>query len=248
MNDETTAAAAPGYPLRYDVEYPEELSRWLIFVKWLLAIPHTIILYALSIAAVVIGFVAFFAILFTKRYPQGLFDFVVNVNRWGANVGAYTGLFRDEYPPFSWEPGQYAATYEVDYPEELNRWLPLIKWLLAVRLIEVILFVVVIFIAVAIDAAAGSTPVLTVLAFLGWLIFVLVLWAQGLSPGKMILGMRVIDTGGEPAGFWKMALREVIGKFVSSIVFYLGYFWIIWDKYQQGWHDKIADTVVIAER
>ena len=46
MNDETTAAAAPGYPLRYDVEYPEELSRWLIFVKWLLAIPHFIILYA----------------------------------------------------------------------------------------------------------------------------------------------------------------------------------------------------------
>ena len=136
----TTAAAAPGYPLRYDVEYPEELSRWLIFVKWLLAIPHTIILYALSIAAGAIGFIAFFAILFTKRYPQGLFDFVVNVNRWGANVGAYSGLLRDEYPPFSWEPDQYAVTYEVDYPEELNRWLPLIKWLLAIPHYIVLLF------------------------------------------------------------------------------------------------------------
>jgi hypothetical protein len=133
MSVEATVAAAPGYPVRYDVQYAEELSRWLIFVKWwLLPIPHFLILYALSIAAGVIGFIAFFAILFTKRYPRGLFDFVVNVNRWGANVGAYTGFLRDEYPPFSWEPGQYAVTYEVDYPEELNRWLPLIKWLLAI--------------------------------------------------------------------------------------------------------------------
>ncbi len=122
------------------MEYPEELSRWLIFVKWLLAFPHFIILYLLGIASSVVGFIAFFAILFTKRYPQGLFDFVVNVNRWGANVGAYSGLFRDEYPPFSWEPGQYAVTYEVDYPQELNRWLPLIKWLLAIPHYIVLLF------------------------------------------------------------------------------------------------------------
>ncbi len=132
MSAEATIAGAPGYALRYDVEYPEGLSRWLIFVKWLLAIPHFMILYALGIASGVITFIAFFAILFTKRYPRGLFDFVVNVNRWNANVSGYTGLFRDEYPPFSWEPGRYAVTYEVDYPEELNRWLPLIKWLLAI--------------------------------------------------------------------------------------------------------------------
>jgi hypothetical protein len=122
------ATEAAAYPVRYDVEYPEELSRWLIFVKWLLAIPHFIILYALGIASFVVGVIALFAILFTKRYPRGLFDFVVNVNRWSANVDAYVGFLRDEYPPFSWEPGQYAVTYEVDYPEELNRWLPLIKW------------------------------------------------------------------------------------------------------------------------
>jgi hypothetical protein len=122
------ATEGAAYPLRFDVEYPEELSRWLIFVKWLLAIPHFIILWALTYAAEVVTFIAFFAILFTKRYPRGLFDFVVNVNRWSANVDAYTGLLRDEYPPFSWEPGQYAVTYEVDYPEKLNRWLPLVKW------------------------------------------------------------------------------------------------------------------------
>ncbi len=137
---EATVAAAPGYPLRYDVEYPEELSRWLIFVKWLLVIPHLIILDVLGIATRVVTLIAFFAILFTKRYPRGLFDFVVNVNRWGANVMAYFMLFRDEYPPFSWEPGEYAVTYEVDYPEELNRWLPLIKWLLAIPHIIVLLF------------------------------------------------------------------------------------------------------------
>jgi len=140
MSAEVTVAGAPGYPVRYDVEYPEELSRWLIFVKWLLAIPHFMILWALSIAAGVMGFIAFFAILFTKRYPRGLFDFVVNFNRWSLNVDAYTGLLRDEYPPFSWEPGQYAVTYEVDYPEQLNRWLPLIKWLLAIPHIIVLLF------------------------------------------------------------------------------------------------------------
>ena len=128
MSAEATVAAAPGYPVRYDVEYPEELSRWLIFVKLLLAIPHFIILWALGIAAFVMGFIAFFAILFTGRYPRGLFDFVVGVNRWSANVDAYTALLRDEYPPFSLEPGQYAVTYEVDYPEKLNRWLPLVKW------------------------------------------------------------------------------------------------------------------------
>ncbi len=140
MSIEATVPEAQGYPLRYDVEYPEELSRWLIFVKGLLAIPHFIILYALGIAAGVIQIIAFFAILFTKRYPRGLFDFVVNVNRWNANAMAYIMLFRDEYPPFSWDPGQYAVTYEVDYPEELNRWLPLIKGLLAIPHIIVLMF------------------------------------------------------------------------------------------------------------
>jgi hypothetical protein len=143
MSAEVTAAGASGYPLRYDVEYPEELSRWLIFVKWLLVIPHWIILSALSIAAFVMSFIAFFAILFTKRYPRGLFDFMVNVGRWNANVYAYAGLLRDEYPPFSWEPGQYAVTYEVDYPEKLNRWLPLVKWLLAIPHQIVLLFLLV---------------------------------------------------------------------------------------------------------
>lgn len=133
MSIETAAGPAPGYPLRYDVEYPERLSRLLnlpLIVKPILAIPHYLIVYALALVAGIMGLIAFFAILFTRRYPRGLFDFVVNVNRWSANVGAYGSWFRDEYPP--WEPGKYPVTYEVDYPERLNRWLPLIKWLLAI--------------------------------------------------------------------------------------------------------------------
>jgi hypothetical protein len=124
--------AETGYPMTFDVEYPQELSRWLIFVKWLLAIPHLLILYVLSIAASIAVFIAWFAILFTRRFPKGLFDFYVNVNRWGLNVIAYTLLMRDEYPPFSWEKGKYPITFEVEYPEQLSRWLIFVKWLLII--------------------------------------------------------------------------------------------------------------------
>ena len=135
------ATAAPGsYPLTFDVEYAQEQSRWLIFVRWLLAIPHFIIVYALSVATGVVTFVAFFTILFTKKYPKELFEFVVNVNRWSANVTAYVLLLRDEYPPFSWERGRYPVTYEVDYPEELSRWLIFVKWLLAIPQIVILFF------------------------------------------------------------------------------------------------------------
>ena len=140
MSMETAVAGAPGYPLRFEIEYPEQLSRWLIFVKWLLAIPHFLILYALGAVANVITFIAFFAILFTGRYPRGLFDFVVNIYRWQENVFAYYGLFRDEYPPFSWEAGKYPVTFEVDYPESLSRWLIFVKWLLAIPHIIVLFF------------------------------------------------------------------------------------------------------------
>ena len=138
----TATAAMPPVrnPVTYDVEYPGELSRWLIFVKWLLAIPHLLILYVLSALLSILTFIAFFAILFTKRYPQELFNFAVNINRWTENVYAYVFLMRDEYPPFSWEPGRYPVTYDVEYPAELSRWLIFVKWLLAVPHIIILLF------------------------------------------------------------------------------------------------------------
>jgi hypothetical protein len=140
MSTEMATMGSPEFPLRLDVQYPDQLNRWLVLVKWLLAVPHILIVYALVNVASVIHLIAFFAILFTTKYPQPLFEFVVNIYRWQANLYAYLGLMRDEYPPFSWEPGQYPVTFEVDYPQELNRWLPLVKWLLAVPHYVVLFF------------------------------------------------------------------------------------------------------------
>jgi len=87
-----------------EIPYPDaknELNRWLPLVKWLLAVPHFIILALLFIATVVCVVIAWFAILFTGRYPRGLFDFVVGVYRWSLRVAAYAFLLTtDRYPPF----------------------------------------------------------------------------------------------------------------------------------------------------
>ncbi|MFC2067916.1 DUF4389 domain-containing protein [Chloroflexota bacterium] len=88
-----------------EIPYPDvknELNRWLPLVKWLLAIPHYIVLFFLYIAAIVCVVIAWFAILFTGRYPRGLFDFVVGVTRWSLRVDAFVFLLvTDRYPPFS---------------------------------------------------------------------------------------------------------------------------------------------------
>lgn len=88
-----------------EIDYPDVgryLNRWLPLVKWLLAIPHYIVLFFLFIAAIFAVIVAWFAILATGRYPQGLFDFVVGVGRWSLRVNAYAFLLvTDLYPPFS---------------------------------------------------------------------------------------------------------------------------------------------------
>ena len=89
------------YPVTFEVEYPERLSRLLIFVKWLLVIPHCVILYFYGIIAFVATVLAWFAILFTGKYPKGLFYLVVCYYRWMMRVNAYVNLLRDEYPPFS---------------------------------------------------------------------------------------------------------------------------------------------------
>jgi hypothetical protein len=94
--------------LRLDIAYPDarqDLNRFLPLVKWFLAIPHYIVLFFLGIAAFVCVVIAWFAILFTGRYPRSLFDFVVGVGRWGVRVSAYAFLLvTDRYPPFSLNP------------------------------------------------------------------------------------------------------------------------------------------------
>lgn len=91
-----------------DYPYPDaqrELNRWLPLIKWFLAIPHYIVLFFLELAALVVVIVVWFAILFTGRYPRGLFDFVVGVIRWHNRVVAYAFvLVTDRYPPFRLTP------------------------------------------------------------------------------------------------------------------------------------------------
>jgi len=119
-------------PVRLDARLDEPLSRWLWLVKWFLVIPHLIVLGFLWIAFFVVWVLAFFAILFTARYPRGLFEFNLGVLRWSWRVEYYAangGLGTDRYPPFSLglEP-DYPATLDIAYPERLSRGLVLVKW------------------------------------------------------------------------------------------------------------------------
>ena len=122
------------YPASVEGELDPGLSRWLWLVKLLLLIPHFIILPFLWLALFILTVVAYFAILFTGRYPRGIFDFNVGVLRWTWRVGfySYNALGTDRYPPFSLQMLDYPATLDVQYPEQLSRGLTLVKPLLAV--------------------------------------------------------------------------------------------------------------------
>ena len=115
-----------------DLSKPPSRALWL--VKWLLLIPHFIVLALLWVAYTVVAIIAFFAILFTAKYPRKLFDFNVGVLRWTWRVGfyGYWILGTDEYPPFSLKSTDYPADLDVEYPEKLSRGFIFVKWLFAV--------------------------------------------------------------------------------------------------------------------
>ena len=106
--DDTYPSTDEHQSVALDFPYPDakqDLNRWLPLVKWLLAIPHYFVLVFLWLAVLISVIIAWFAILFTGRYPRGLFDFVVGVGRWTNRVVAYAFvLVTDRYPPFSLQP------------------------------------------------------------------------------------------------------------------------------------------------
>ncbi len=152
------------YPVSIIGELTEPPGRGWWLIKWLLALPHYIILWFLWIAFFVVTVIAFFAILFTAKYPKALFDFNVGVMRWSWRVAfySYQALGTDKYPPFTLKAGGYPADLEVVYPERLSRGLVLVKWwLLAIPQ----------YIVVALlqggwgsSNSAGLVPILTIFA------------------------------------------------------------------------------------
>src|SRR4030042_1584736 len=123
MNTESKA-----YPvnLKGDLSVPPERGWWLL--KWLLGIPHYIVLCFLWIAFIVVAFISFWAILFTGKYPKDLFKFNAGVLRWTWRVAFYSygALATDKYPPFSLRKQDYPADLDVEYTEDMVRWQPLV--------------------------------------------------------------------------------------------------------------------------
>lgn len=126
------APSSPTGPVRLEAHLDDDLSRWLWLVKWFLAIPHFVVLVFLWMAFLVLTVVAWFSILFTGRYPRGIFEFNVGVMRWSWRVSYYAttgGIGTDRYPPFSLHPDPtYPASLDIEPPAQLSRGLALVKW------------------------------------------------------------------------------------------------------------------------
>lgn len=161
------------YPVRVSAELDPHLSRWLWLVKWLLVLPHLVVLALLWLVFVVLSVVAMVAIATTGRYPRSVFDLNLGIMRWSWRVAYYSygGLGTDRYPPFSLgEEPDYPAHLSIPYPEQLSRGLVLVKWWLL---------------------ALPQYLVVAVLAGGGWFV-----WHSGGTTGGGLLSLLVLVAGG----------------------------------------------------
>jgi hypothetical protein len=185
----------PPYPVRVEGRLEPGLSRGLWLVKWLLLVPHLILLAFLWIALAVLTIIAWFAILITGRYPPGIFRFNLGVFRWTWRVSyyGYSALGTDHYPPFTLaDVPDYPATLDIAYPEHLSRGLVLVKsWLLAIPHYLIVAF----FIGGAGTVASPSGDMASMAAG-GGLVALLVLFA----------GIALLVRGTYPQGIYDAVL------------------------------------------
>ncbi|HEV8297881.1 MAG TPA: DUF4389 domain-containing protein [Acidimicrobiales bacterium] len=130
--------ATPGTePVQLSFDAPEKVANWRPLVHWLLGIPHYIIADVLNAVSGVIWIISFFAVLFTESIPEGLFNLQVMIHRYQARVTTYALFMRESYPRFEFtmsqqDPGNDPLGLSIQRPAKVNRWLPLVKWLLAI--------------------------------------------------------------------------------------------------------------------
>ncbi len=125
--------AGGGYPITFTVESPESLSRWLWLIKWLLLIPHMIVLSILGFVAYFTLLATWFAILITGKRPKGMFDFHLGILRWSANVNAYGSHLTDSYPGFSMDSDSaYPVQLHAEYKESASRLSTFFRYFLAI--------------------------------------------------------------------------------------------------------------------
>jgi hypothetical protein len=145
MTTPMPSAPAGDSPIQLDLDAPLTVARWRVIGNPIMAIPHIILLYVLGAVLNVITLIAWFAILFTGKYPAGLFDVAVGVMRYQWRVGTFYLFMREPYPAFGLpsgpaDPGGDPATFTVARPEKLSRGLIFIKWLLILPVV-IVLFV-----------------------------------------------------------------------------------------------------------
>jgi hypothetical protein len=199
------------FPVQVHAHREEPLSRWLWLVKWLLLVPHYLILLPLWIAFGVTTLVAYVAVLFTGRYPSAIFEFNVGVLRWTWRVSyyGYQALGTDRYPPFTLaDVADYPARLQFDRPARLPRWLPLVAWLFAVPHLLLVAALTGPATWQLRDGATSSGPL------------------GAVSIGLLIAGISLLFTGRYPRGLYDLLLG--IARWSMRVIAYLA---LLTDQY-----------------